>query len=72
MNTDGYKYKGEEGTNEYYKYQVQKNMNAIYGAQIGLTAPNGLWERKSHKNFIKCCLSEKVNSARKLKFHTED
>ena len=58
MNTDGYKYKGEEGTNEYYKYQVQKNMNAIYGAQIGLTAPNGLWERKSHKNFIKCCQIE--------------
>ena len=33
-------------------------MNAIYGAQIGLTAPNGLWERKSHKNFIKCCQIE--------------
>lgn len=58
MNTDGYKYSGAEGTNEYYKSLVQKGMNLIYGSQIGLTAPDGLWERKSHKNYIKCCQIE--------------
>lgn len=58
MNTDGYAYRGSEGTNKYYKHLVQLGMNANYGAQIGLTAPNGLWERKSHKNYIKCCQIE--------------
>lgn len=58
MNTDGYKYTGESGTNEYYKHLVQIGMNTYYGTQIGLTAPNGLWERKSHKNYIKCCQIE--------------
>ncbi|RDY29988.1 hypothetical protein [Lachnotalea glycerini] len=37
---------------------VQLGMNTNYGSQIGLTAPNGLWERKSHKNYIKCCQIE--------------
>lgn len=58
MNTDGYVYNGPEGTSEYYKHMVQLGMNAIYGTQIGLTAPNGLWERKAHKNYIKCCQIE--------------
>lgn len=58
MNTDGYVYTGTEGTNEYYKHLVQKGMNEKYGDKIGLTAPNGLWERKSHKNYIKCCQIE--------------
>lgn len=58
MNTDGYKYLGSTGTYEYYKHLVQLGMNAKYGRQIGLTAPNGLWERKSHTNYIKCCQIE--------------
>ena len=58
MNTDGYAYSGIEGTTEYYKHLVQLGMNANYGKQIGLTAPNGLWERTSHKNYIKCCQIE--------------
>lgn len=58
MNTDGYNYRGSEESDEYYKHLVQLGMNANYGEQIGLTAPNGLWERKSHKNFIKCCQIE--------------
>lgn len=58
MNTDGYAYTGPEGTNEFYKHMVQLGMNAAYGARIGLTAPNGLWERKAHKNYIKCCQIE--------------
>ena len=58
MNTDGYKYLGSTGTYEYYKHLVQLGMNAKYGRQIGLTAPNGLWERKSHTGYIKCCQIE--------------
>lgn len=58
MNTDSYSYHGSKGTEEYYKHLVQLGMNANYGAKIGLTAPNGLWERKSHKNLIKCCQTE--------------
>lgn len=58
MNTDGYKYLGSTGTYKYYKHLVQLGMNAKYGNQIGLTAPNGLWERKSHTNYIKCCQIE--------------
>lgn len=58
MNTEGYAYNSSVGTNEYYKHLVQLGMNANYGAQIGLTAPNGLWERTSHKNYIKCCQIE--------------
>lgn len=58
MNTDGYAYHGDVGTDEYYKHLVQLGMNANYGSKIGLTAPNGLWERKSHKNLIKCCQIE--------------
>lgn len=58
MNTDGYKYSGATGTNDYYKHLVQLGMNTNYGSQIGLTAPNGLWERTSHRNYIKCCQIE--------------
>ena len=58
MNTDGYKYSGSTGTNDYYKHLVQLGMNTNYGSQIGLTAPNGLWERTSHRNYIKCCQIE--------------
>lgn len=58
MNTDGYAFAGSEGTDEYYKHLAQRDMNARYGARIGLIAPNGLWERKSHKNYIKCCQIE--------------
>lgn len=58
MNTDGYVYKGVYESDKYYKHLVQKAMNKYYGATIGLTAPNGLWDRKSHKNLIKCCQVE--------------
>jgi len=58
MNTDGYVYKGEKDCDAYYKHMIQKNMNLYYGEKIGLTAPNGEWERKSHKNYIKCCQIE--------------
>lgn len=58
MNTDGYKYIGNVGTNEYYKHLVQLGMNTNYGNKVGLTAPNGEWERKSHQNYIKCCQIE--------------
>jgi len=37
---------------------VQCKLNELYWGQIGLTAPNGLWERKSHKNLIKACQIE--------------
>ena len=57
MNTDGYAYTGNQGTDEYYKHQVQMGLNA-YATQIGLTAPNGLWDRKSHTNLIKACQIE--------------
>lgn len=58
MNTDGYKFSGTEGSNEYYKHLVQLRMNTYYASQVGLTAPNGEWERKAHQNFIKCCQIE--------------
>lgn len=58
MNTDGYVYRGTKNTDSYYKHLVQRGMNKYYGSQIGLTAPNGVWERKSHKNLIKCCQIE--------------
>ncbi len=55
MNTDGYEFKGTMG---YYKHLVQQFLNATYASQIGLIAPNGVWERKSHKNLIKACQIE--------------
>lgn len=36
INTDGYKYMGGTGTDEYYKHLVQLGMNRNYGSQIGL------------------------------------
>ena len=58
MNTDGYKFSGTKGSNEYYKHLVQLGMNTYYASKVGLTAPNGEWERKAHQNFIKCCQVE--------------
>ncbi|WP_162300645.1 glycoside hydrolase domain-containing protein [Anaerosacchariphilus polymeriproducens] len=58
MNTDGYKYTGNTGTDKHYKHLVQRGMNQYYGSKIGLTAPSGLWERKAHKNLIKSCQIE--------------
>lgn len=48
MNTDGYKL--DTSGNSHYR-EVQLKMNELYGATIGLTAPNGLWERKAQKKF---------------------
>lgn len=58
MNTDGYAYSGDTYTREYELHVIQKAMNSLYGDQIGLTAPNGQWERKSQTNYIKCCQIE--------------
>ncbi len=58
MNTDAYFYQGPYDSEKYYKHLVQKAMNRYYGARIGLTASNGIWERKAHKNLIKCCQIE--------------
>ncbi|SHN62009.1 Peptidoglycan-binding (PGRP) domain of peptidoglycan hydrolases-containing protein [Butyrivibrio hungatei DSM 14810] len=55
MNTDAYFFQGEEGTLAYHQHRVQKAMNRKYCTDFGLIAPNGLWERKSHKMLIKCC-----------------
>jgi len=58
MNTDSYVYIGEKNTIEHYKSLIQKQMNNLYGRNIGLTPSNGLWERKAQKNLIKCCQIE--------------
>ena len=58
MNTDDYSYSGSSTSDEGYKHQVQMMLNERYYTQIGLTAPNGLWERKSHRNLIKACQIE--------------
>lgn len=55
MNTDAYFFKGEAGSLEDYQHRVQKEMNKKYCIDFGLVAPNGIWERKSHKMLIKCC-----------------
>lgn len=55
MNTDAYFFQGEEGSLAYHQHRVQKAMNRKYCTDFGLIAPNGLWERKSHKMLIKCC-----------------
>ena len=58
MNTDGYRYSGANNTLAYYQHLVQKAMNQKYSSIFGLVAPNGIWERKSHKILIKCCQKE--------------
>jgi peptidoglycan hydrolase-like protein with peptidoglycan-binding domain len=55
MNTDAYFFRGEAGSLEYHQHRVQKEMNKRFGSVFGLVAPNGIWERKSHKMLIKCC-----------------
>lgn len=58
MNTDGYKVLNPKDTDAVYKSYVQQGMNKYYGQKIGLSPTNGLWERKAHKNLIKCCQLE--------------
>jgi len=53
MNTDGYFFKETGDEYDNYKHLVQQGLNSYYGSRIGLTAPNGQWERKAHKNLIK-------------------
>lgn len=55
MNTDSYAYNGEMTGTIYHKHRVQLDMNKLFGSRFGIVAPNGEWERKSHKTFIKCC-----------------
>ena len=58
MNTDGYKFEPSADPNDTYRHEVQLGLNKYYGSQIGLIAPNGLWERKSQTNLIKACQIE--------------
>ena len=58
MNTDAYSFNGKPSTHAYYCHLVQRDMNNKYGLTFGLVAPNGIWERKSHKMLIKCCQKE--------------
>lgn len=53
MNTDSYTFRTTDDIYDTYRHQVQMELNQYYGARIGLVAPNGIWERKSHKNLIK-------------------
>lgn len=53
MNTDSYTFKNTDDIYDTYRHQVQMGLNQYYGSRIGLVAPNGIWERKSHKNLIK-------------------
>ena len=53
MNTDGYTFKSTGNIYDTYRHEIQLGLNKHYGSQIGLIAPNGVWERKSHKNLIK-------------------
>ncbi len=55
MNTDGYVLL--PGQDPDYR-TVQRKLNEIYGARIGLTASNGLWDRKAQTNLIKACQTE--------------
>lgn len=56
MNTDGYKFSASLlDENALEKVAVQKALNKDYAEKIGLVAPNGIWERKSHTNLIKAC-----------------
>lgn len=58
MNTDGYAFTNTDDTELAYKHNVQIGLNKYYGSQLGLIAPNGEWERKSHRNLIKACQIE--------------
>lgn len=53
MNTDGYTFRTTADVYDTYRHQIQMDLNNYYGSKIGLVAPNGIWERKSHKNLIK-------------------
>lgn len=53
MNTDGYTFRSTDDIYDTYRHEVQMGLNKYYGSKIGLIAPNGVWERKSHKNLIK-------------------
>lgn len=53
MNTDGYSFQSTGNVYDTYRHEIQMGLNKYYGSQIGLIAPNGIWERKSHKNLIK-------------------
>lgn len=53
MNTDSYSFQSTDDIYNTYKHEIQLGLNQNYGATIGLIAPNGIWERKSHKNLIK-------------------
>lgn len=66
MNTDDYGYGGTLTCDAGYKHQVQKKLNELYWTRIGLIAPNGLWERTSHKNLIKACQIEWSTSSNPL------
>lgn len=53
MNTDGYSFQSTDDVYDTYRHEIQLGLNKNYGSTIGLIAPNGIWERKSHKNLIK-------------------
>lgn len=55
MNTDGYALAPNGDTNI---REVQTGLNSRYGATIGLSPSNGVWERKAHKNMIKAAQIE--------------
>lgn len=58
MNTDGYAFSNNSNSRKSDIHRIQLAMNKYYGLKIGLTAPNGDWDKKSQRNFIKCCQSE--------------
>ena len=58
MNTDGYAFSNNSNSRKSGIHRIQLAMNKYYGLKIGLTAPNGDWDKKSQRNFIKCCQSE--------------
>lgn len=58
MNTDSYTFRSTSDIYDTYRHEVQMGLNKHYGSKIGLIAPNGIWERKSHKNLIKAIQHE--------------
>lgn len=58
MNTDSYSFSPTNDIYDTYRHQVQKGLNKYYGEQIGLIAPNGIWERKSQTSLIKAAQIE--------------
>lgn len=58
MNTDSYSFSPTNDIYDTYRHEVQKGLNKYYGEQIGLIAPNGIWERKSQTNLIKAAQLE--------------